>query len=287
VRNLALVADRQGTVVAAAVVVSGLEVLAEGAQPGAFGPVAAPVAGARPAVIGESMSRVRAAAARLDAETFETTAKTAKEIWRQNSRWLRTQIRAGREIVDIGTNPTRCAKQVLPGRTGDHQASRVQGNQGAAAVSGEYLPSLRRAMQPVMDRFGFRVNHETETDQVADLVMVNETTAVRVVVDWTEFRPLLTVYQLVAGALPPEPEVDPRGQLQAFDVDDLLLLRATGESPVGKMFSHRSAGDVETLVGEYAEALQRDAADVLSGDFSVFRALNQIVAKRRREMRQG
>ena len=58
-------------------------------------------------VIGETMTRVRAAAASHGAETFETGARTAKGIWKANSTWLRKAMRDGKEIVDIGKDATR------------------------------------------------------------------------------------------------------------------------------------------------------------------------------------
>ncbi|MEO8397975.1 MAG: RHS repeat-associated core domain-containing protein, partial [Chloroflexota bacterium] len=57
-------------------------------------------------VIGETMSRVRAAAG-SSAETFETGARSAKAIWKANSSWLRKAMRDGKEIIDIGTDATR------------------------------------------------------------------------------------------------------------------------------------------------------------------------------------
>jgi RHS repeat-associated protein len=58
-------------------------------------------------VIGETMARVRGAAREIGAETFETTATTAKEMYRDNMRWLRTAMRNGSEVVDIGIDPFR------------------------------------------------------------------------------------------------------------------------------------------------------------------------------------
>lgn len=58
-------------------------------------------------VIGETMARVRAAAATHDAETFETGARGAKALWKANSTWLRGAMRDGKEIIDIGPDATR------------------------------------------------------------------------------------------------------------------------------------------------------------------------------------
>jgi hypothetical protein len=61
-------------------------------------------------VVGETMSRVRAAAREFGAETFETTATTSKQIWRENSSWLRKAMREGKEIIDIGQDASRAKR---------------------------------------------------------------------------------------------------------------------------------------------------------------------------------
>jgi len=61
-------------------------------------------------VIGETMKRVRAHAASIGAETFETTAKTAKQMWKENSSFLRRAMHDGKEIVDIGEDANRAIR---------------------------------------------------------------------------------------------------------------------------------------------------------------------------------
>jgi hypothetical protein len=62
------------------------------------------------------MKRVNAAAAEHGAEAFKTTARTAREIWRENSTWLRSAMRDGKEILDIGIDAAR------PGRSQFYRA---------------------------------------------------------------------------------------------------------------------------------------------------------------------
>jgi uncharacterized protein RhaS with RHS repeats len=61
-------------------------------------------------VVGETMGRVRGAARQLGAETFETAATTAKQMWRENSTWLRKAMRDGKEVVDIGKDASRAVR---------------------------------------------------------------------------------------------------------------------------------------------------------------------------------
>jgi hypothetical protein len=61
-------------------------------------------------VIGERMVRVRAAAQEIGAGTFETSAATAKDMYKANMSWLRGAMRSGKEIIDIGTDPTSAVR---------------------------------------------------------------------------------------------------------------------------------------------------------------------------------
>ncbi len=58
-------------------------------------------------LIGETMERVEAAAAEHGAATFQTTARTARQMWKENSSWLRKAMREGKEVLDIGENALR------------------------------------------------------------------------------------------------------------------------------------------------------------------------------------
>lgn len=147
------------------------------------------------------------------------------------------------------------------------------------------LAEIKRAMQPLADRFGLRVKDEVDRPDFAEAVYVNDTTGLSVSVDWSEFRPFVRLHVLVGGELPPEPFSYATGpQLQSFDADDLLILRAGGGSPVGKMLGERDNYAAARLVAEYAKALEQHAADVLSGDFTVFEELDRIVKTRARGM---
>jgi len=58
-------------------------------------------------VIGETMERVTGYAEKIGAETFETEASTVKQMWKENSGWLRKAMKSGKEVVDIGTDASR------------------------------------------------------------------------------------------------------------------------------------------------------------------------------------
>jgi hypothetical protein len=147
------------------------------------------------------------------------------------------------------------------------------------------LTEIKKAMQPLADRFGLRVKDEVERPDFAEAVYVNNTTGVSVSVDWSEFRPFVRLHELVDGELPPEPLSYATGpQLQTFDADDLLIHRAGGGPPVGKMLGERDNYAAARLLAEYARALEQHATDVLSGDFTVCGELDRIVRLRARGM---
>lgn len=148
-------------------------------------------------------------------------------------------------------------------------------------MTSSFIDTVNQAISPLIQRFGLHVGAEAEDASAAEVLYLNRTTGLRVRVDWGEFRAMLTIYKLVDGKVPPgQPPSEAHLPRLAFDVDDLLLLRAGSGSPVGKMLHERDHAQVSRLLGEYASALQKHAADVLSGDFSVFPVLEQRVASR-------
>lgn len=142
--------------------------------------------------------------------------------------------------------------------------------------------TIKRAMEPLAQKFGLQAREECEDALVAEVLYANETTAVRVTIDWAEFRPFVRLYQLERGQLPLPASVGlPLGEsLKDFDADDLFVLRAKRGSPVGKMFAERSAEGALPLLTAYATALEEQASGVLLGDFGIFSTLDAEVRKR-------
>jgi hypothetical protein len=83
------------------------------------------------------------------------------------------------------------------------------------------LAEIKRAMQPLADRFGLRVKEEVDRPDVAEAIYVNETTGLSVSVDWSEFRPFVRLHQLVNGELPPEPFCTPLAR--SFSLSTLMI----------------------------------------------------------------
>jgi len=103
-------------------------------------------------VIGESMNRVRQAAQRYGAETFELTesqisaltklrdkagAKAAEEmLWRLNRQWLDAKIRDGYSIIDIGVDVDRATRGPFYRREIEHLREK-----GVSPTTGQQLGS--------------------------------------------------------------------------------------------------------------------------------------------------
>lgn len=142
-------------------------------------------------------------------------------------------------------------------------------------------------MQPIVDRFGFKVLREVDQPDFAEVVYTNDTTGLSAAVDWSEFRPFVHIHQLIDGQLPADPiSYASNDQLKSFDIDDLLRLRANEGSPVGKMLGERDNAAARRLMDEYAKALEQHASDVLCGGFTVFAELDRVVKTRARGMKQ-
>lgn len=149
-------------------------------------------------------------------------------------------------------------------------------------MSTGFVISIRTAMKPLEAKYSLQVISEAEELMCAEVLYANQSTGVRVTLDWRDFRPFVKLFQLQDGRLPPERPVSltPKEPLRAFDADDLLLLRGATDSPVGRMIGRRDQVQAEHILRDYADALQTHAHDVLTGDFSVFRELNTVVQKR-------
>ena len=148
------------------------------------------------------------------------------------------------------------------------------------------VEAVVRAMYPIATRFALVKVKEAAHTYGPEVWYANKTTGLRVSVDWSDFEPRVTLFQLDHGRFPSD---RPRGAqyevLHAFNVDTLLLLRSADPSPVGKPLKRREPGEIVARLGEYAEALETYASDVLSGDFSVFAELNRITEERWKKLR--
>jgi hypothetical protein len=67
-------------------------------------------AGAGKVVIGETMERVVSYAKKAGGDWYKARGTNAANWIRNNLQWLNRQIRRGKEVVDIGTDPNRALR---------------------------------------------------------------------------------------------------------------------------------------------------------------------------------
>jgi hypothetical protein len=149
------------------------------------------------------------------------------------------------------------------------------------------IEEINQAMDPLMKRFQLRVIEAEELASYCEVLYVNETTGLRVSIEWMELRPFLRVYELKGGLMPGGSDFDIQTgkRRRSFDVDDLLAFRQAPNSPVGKMLGNRDVQPAVRLLQEYAHALEAVGEDVLRGRFDVFLELQRIVDERFENLR--
>ena len=100
-----------------------------------------------------------------------------------------------------------------------------------------------------------------------------------------EFYLFVKVCRLIEGEFPPSVgEISASSELNAFDLDDVVALRA--KQSLAPQYSGETRFDsalFDRVANTQAENLRLYAGDVLSGDFSSFEELSKIVKSRARD----
>jgi hypothetical protein len=129
---------------------------------------------------------------------------------------------------------------------------------------------VREIMETTNRRYGLRVVREQRSPGLVEIVLCNETTCLRIMVDRREGRPLIGLCR-VRGGQPPEGRpifVDLDRPLDEIDFDSLVALRGGTLDGPHKWVATEEA--ITGLLGEYVPLLDQYASDVLNGDFTVF-----------------
>lgn len=145
--------------------------------------------------------------------------------------------------------------------------------------------AAEQAFVKLTRKFGLRLTAEEATSDWQVVVFQNETSALRLYREHREGRTLIQLFQLREGHTPLhrgvlERSADPDN---GYDFEDLLGLRLA--DPRATVVPHR--GELPTSLVRHLEIhatlLDRYAADVLQGDFGIFRQLREIVQHRREQ----
>lgn len=130
----------------------------------------------------------------------------------------------------------------------------------------------------LIEKYNLHVEFDVKKARRKIVYLKNKTTGIEVIYESTEDAVFVRVSKLLNGQFPTYGTLHQSDAdiLNRFYVDDLILLRAP-ELRVSPFIWESSINKV--LYG-YSTALEKCAGDVLSGDFSVFTALSEIVKKR-------
>lgn len=134
----------------------------------------------------------------------------------------------------------------------------------------------------LVEEFGFKRKARKRDADIYRVPYEGARAKVEVGFDWREQyinvllgRPGVPRWQ-AEGRLP-----SPSDELTAFNLEDLLSLRAPGSGVDAKTFGRAlTREEIEHVCGTYARALREHAADVLRGDFSVMPAVARIMSER-------
>lgn len=135
------------------------------------------------------------------------------------------------------------------------------------------------------DEFGFDPVESRSGSSSEEYALKNRTTGVRITADFREFYVFVAVCRLQDGDFPDSPgEICPDTVLHCYDLDDLVALRAPHNQlpPLGSGTQFGEAL-INGMILRQAENLRVCAADVLTGDFTVFDELDRVVKARAKE----
>ena len=134
----------------------------------------------------------------------------------------------------------------------------------------------------LVEQFGFKRRAKKRASGVFRVPYETDATKVEVGFEWRDQY----IYVLLGRQGVPRWKEEgrlprPSDEITAFNLEDLLSLRAPGGGLDAKTFGRALAReDIEHVCGTYARALREHAADVLRGDFSVMPAVARIMNER-------
>jgi hypothetical protein len=149
-------------------------------------------------------------------------------------------------------------------------------------LTDEFFEMCADEFQFLVDEFGCRKRAKKTDAGVYRVPYENGTTKVEIGLEWREQY----IYVLLGrrdakraeerGRLP-----QPDDEITAFNLEDLLALRAPGEGVSPDSFGRALTREaIERILQTYARALREHGADVLQGDFKILPAVTKIMRQR-------
>jgi hypothetical protein len=138
--------------------------------------------------------------------------------------------------------------------------------------------------------FQFRFERCKKIDGGFDILYVNNSCGVHIVYEFREAYLFITLHKLQSGKFVDNPRpIKPESILTGYSLDDILLQRAP-DAIIKPAYSYGADSEfydkergLTLYVSQFAKNLKSHAADILSGDFKMFKTLEPIVKKRAQE----
>lgn len=131
----------------------------------------------------------------------------------------------------------------------------------------------------LINRFDLRIIEKNIDSSGWEILMANNTTGIKILLEFKEMYVFISICQLVNGCFVfPAGEMKPTTKLYCYDLEDLVNLRS---SELQKSDIHNN-NFIEYLLVRHAKNLKTFAGDILLGSFIIFSDLEKIVKCRAR-----
>lgn len=146
---------------------------------------------------------------------------------------------------------------------------------------------VKEQFQYLITEFRFRLEWCKKTDWGFDILYISNVCGVHIVYEFREAFLYITLHKLQNGKFVDNPRpIKSESIMTGYSLDDILLKKApnTVIKPAYSYGANSQFYDKENgmalYVAKFAQNLRDYAADVLSGNFEIFKTLEPIVKKR-------
>ncbi len=149
-----------------------------------------------------------------------------------------------------------------------------------------FATTATKAMRQLAEKYELRKVKKKEESNSASVTYQNSTTAVEVGYEPIDRGVYTLLIRLQEGEIPPYPVfIHPSDTLDQFYLDDVISLRKDDIGTWHKKDCCDSGFSLDKQLSQVTSDLHRFAGDVLSGDFTVFSKLEEVVKKRSIELK--
>ena len=152
----------------------------------------------------------------------------------------------------------------------------------------KFIACSRKLFSFLIDKYGFREIHSKTSSYGDEILYKNATTGVLVRWEFRDRYIYVALIKLIHGNVPPYPIfIRSKSNIDWFYLDDLLSIRRKNFEALQADFQNEDEKKLTVKLKKISVYLEREAEDVLKGDFSVFPKLDLIVKERAKRLRLG